>query len=336
MTIVKRALLLLVLVLCAIGPVFAQRKVSIRLASPAPENTPWGKALNQIASEWAKVSNGQVELKVFHGGVLGSEDDMLRKLRGGAIEAGVFTSIGLSSITPEIMTLSAPFLIRNDAELEAVLKDLRADLGGRLNGQGFFTVAWANSGWVKVFSKKEVFVPADLKRMKVASSEGTPTLNDAFKKMGYQIIPVSLNDLLVSLNSGQTEALYLSPLYVGGMQLFGIANNMMSTNIAPFLGAIVVNQRIWRQVPDQYKDQLANIAQRIATGVGSSVNKLESDAVKTMTSHGLKVNVPSPEQEKLWHEDIQRVMPSLLENKTFDRDLYQKINGIVARYRGGR
>jgi TRAP-type C4-dicarboxylate transport system substrate-binding protein len=331
MTIVKRALLLVVLVLCAIGPVFAQRKVTIKIGCTLPPDTPYySKALADIANGWEKASKGEVKVTIL-ASIAKSEVDLMHQVKTNALQAGVFTSIGLSEIAREIMTLSAPFLIRNDAELKAVLDDMGTDLEEKLNQQKFFTVAWAASGWVKIFSKTPVLAPAQLKRLKVGSSSDTPGMNDAFKKMGYQIIPVGANDLLVSLNSGKTEAMYSSPLYVGGMQLFGITKNMMSTNIAPFLGAIVVNQRTWRQVPDQYKDQLASIAQRIATGVGSSITKLENDAVKTMTSYGLKVNVPSPAQENEWHVDIQRVMPSLLDNKTFDRDLYQKISNILGR-----
>ena len=55
------------------GPVFAQRTVTIKMASPVPENTPWGYFFNQLAADWRRITNGEVELIVYHNGVAGSE-----------------------------------------------------------------------------------------------------------------------------------------------------------------------------------------------------------------------------------------------------------------------
>jgi hypothetical protein len=51
-----------------------------------------------------------------------------------------------------------------------------------------------------------------------------------------------------------------------------------------------------------------------------------------MVTDGLKVITPSPVQEELWHNEIFKVMPSLI-GTTFDRDLYQRINEILEQSR---
>ncbi|MDR2632890.1 MAG: TRAP transporter substrate-binding protein DctP [Treponema sp.] len=314
---------------------FAQRKLTIKLASMAPENTPWGAALNRMSQEWARVSKGEVELRVYHNGVAGGEEDVLRKLRLNQIQGAVFTSAGLNLITPEIMTLSVPFFIRDDAELARVLRDIKPDLEAKINEKGFFTLAWAKSGWVKIFSRREVFVPQDLKRQKLATSPDTPEISQAFKVMGYQMVPVMISDLLVSLNSSMIDAVYQSPVLVGGMQLFGITKHMASINIAPFMGGIILNQRAWSRVPEAYKPAIIEASRRIAEEIGDSITQLESSVVKTMTSYGLTVNQVSPEQEQAWYSDVERAMPALL-GTTFNREIYQKINGILQLYRSGR
>ncbi|MDR1985671.1 MAG: TRAP transporter substrate-binding protein DctP [Treponema sp.] len=313
---------------------FAQRKVTIKLASMVPENTPWGAALNRMSQEWAAVSKGEVELRVYHNGVAGGEADVLRKLKLNQIQGVVLTSAGLNLIDSEIMTLSAPFLIRNDSELNRVLRDLKPVLEEKINKQGFFTLAWAKSGWVKIFSRREVFLPQDLKRQKLATSPETPEISQAFKVMGYQMVPVMMNDLLVSLNSGMIDAVYQSPALVGGMQLFGIAKNMASINIAPFMGGIILNQRAWSRIPEAYKPGLIEVSRRIAEDISDSITELETNVIKTMTSYGLKVNQISPEQEQAWYADVEGAMPALL-GSTFNRDLYLKINSILQQYRSG-
>ncbi|MDR2740537.1 MAG: TRAP transporter substrate-binding protein DctP, partial [Treponema sp.] len=187
-------------------------KLVLKIASLVPEDSPWGRAINQIAEEWYEITNGEVELQVSHGGVLGSEAAVLQQLRLGQIQGAVLTSSGLNSIAKGIITLSCPFLIRNDQELARVLDELKPELEGMLNSGGVFTLCWAQVGWIKVFSKEPVFVPADLKKQKVAASEDELEMLQAFKAMGYQMIPISLNETLFALSGGMVDAVYQSPI----------------------------------------------------------------------------------------------------------------------------
>ncbi|MDR2535312.1 MAG: TRAP transporter substrate-binding protein DctP [Treponema sp.] len=315
--------------------IFAQRKVTIKLASMAPENTVWGAALNRISREWAAVSNGEVELRVYHNGVAGTETDVLQKLKINQIQAAVLTSFGINLISPEVMTLSTPFFIRDDNELKTVLNAIKPELEAKINAKGFQTLTWVKSGWVKLFSKSPVFVPSDLKRLKVGTTPDAPELTQAFKTMGYQMIPINGSDTLIALNSNRIEALYQSPVMVGGLQLFGVAKHMTSLNVAPFMAGIFLNERAWRMIPEQYRAEIARRSNRIAEEIDASITQLEAEAVQTMKRHGLVVNQVSPEQSQIWYSDMERAIDSLL-GTVFDRDTYKKVQLILTDYRSKR
>jgi TRAP-type C4-dicarboxylate transport system substrate-binding protein len=157
----------------------------------------------------------------------------------------------------------------------------------------------------------------------------------AFVVMGYQMVPVGANDTLVALSSGKIDAVYASPIGAGGYQLFGVAKNMSSLNVAPFLGGLVLNQRAWRAVPDQYKQRLIDVTARIVRDLDQSMTKLEDDVVNVMKRNGLIVHQVSPQQAQVWYDDTDRATPTLLGN-TFDRDLYQRIDTILKDYRNKR
>jgi TRAP-type C4-dicarboxylate transport system substrate-binding protein len=316
-------------------PLYAQRKITIKLASLVPENTPWGAAINRMAVEWAQATNGEVELIVYHNGVAGNEADVLRKLNLNQLQAAVFTSIGLNSVTPELMTLSYPLLIRNDAELEVVLQKLRPELDARIEKNGFTTLAWARAGWVKIFSKMPVYTPADLRRQKLGTNPDELEMLQAFKTMGFQMVPVNMNEVLVFLNNGAIDAVYQSPIAVAGYQIFGVAKHMSTINLAPFMGGIIMNRTAWRRIPDRYKDQLLAICKRIESEIDGSIAKLETEAVTTMSRYGLTINQASPAQEQEWYQDMARHEDELV-GPIFNREIYQKITDILQEYRRGR
>ena len=317
------------------GTLFAQRKITLKMASPVPENTPWGQCLNKIASEWRRITNGEVEIVIYHNGVAGSEEAVVRNLRVNQIQAAVLSTFGMYELSPEIMTLSCPFLIRDDEELDKVLSGLKPELEETINSKGFFTLAWSRVGWVKVFSRAPVFTPGDLKRQKLGTNGEQAELNQAFKTMGFQMIPVARNDILIALNGGMVDAVYESPIAVGSLQIFGLAKNMASINIAPFMGGIILNQRAWRSVPDKYKSQLVEATRRLELELDHSVRALEEDMIKTMGNYGLTVNQLSPAQEQLWYDEIGRVMPGLV-GTVFDRNMYARIETILRNHRSGR
>jgi TRAP-type C4-dicarboxylate transport system substrate-binding protein len=322
-------------ILISAGPLFAQRKITIKLASMVPENTPWGVALNRMAAEWSRVTNGDVTLQVYHNGVAGGETDVLRKLKQNQIQAAVFTSLGMSSIAKEVMTLSVPFFIQTDDELEWILSNVKGELEKKIDENGFYMLAWAKAGWVKIFSRSPVFAPDDLKRQKLGTSADQEELMQAFKAMGYRMVPMEINDSIIALNSGMVDAVYQSPIAVGGFQIFGIAKNMTDLNVAPFMGGIVMNRVAWRTVPDRYKPAITEVTNKIAEEIDSSINQLEEEAIRTMLNYGLIVNHVNNDQAKLWYADTERAMPALL-GTTFNRDLYNRITVLLNNFRSGR
>jgi len=333
-------LLFALVLVFSVAPLYAQRRqntIVIRLASPVPENTPWGYFLNQIANDWSRITSGLVELRIFHGGTAGNEKDVVRNLRTNQLQAAVLSTYGLYEISPEVMTLSSPFLIRNDEELDLVLGEVREGIEKKISDAGFYTLAWARVGWVRFFSKQPVFTPDDLKRQRLGTNADQAEMNRAFREMGFQMIDVARHDILVALNSNMVDAVFSSPVAVGSTQIFGLARNMASINIAPFIGAIVFNQHrgAWRAVPDRYKPLLIDSIRRHEATLDIAIRQLEDDLISTMGNHGLTTNQLTPEQEQLWYDEAARALPRLL-GTLFDRELFGRIEAILKEHRNRR
>ena len=331
----KHTILALLVLVLVTGNLCAQRKITIKMASPIPEGTPWGRYFNQIATEWKRVTNGEVEMVIYHNGVAGSEKDVVRSLRLNQIQAAVLSTFGLYEISPEVMTLSCPFLIRDDDELDLVLGELKGGLEEKFDAKGYYTLAWARVGWVKFFSKAPIYVPNDLRKQKLGTNADQAELNKIFKTMGFQMVPVERNDILVALNSNMVDAVFQSPVAVGSAQIFGLAKNMASINVAPFIGAILINQRTWRSIPDKYKPQMIEVVRKYEAELDRAIRELEDTMIKTMGNYGLIVNQLNPEQEQLWYDEIGQVTPNLV-GTLFDRRIYGQIGTILQNYRNER
>jgi len=338
----KSFLFLVVFSLLFTNAVFAQRgsssqsdTVEVRLASFMPRNSDWGRTLDRMAAEWARVTNNAVRLVIIHDGLEGGEQKTLSSMSLNNIQAALFTSFGLLYICPSVMTLSAPFCIRTEPELDLVLKDARPILDAQVSKTDYVSLALIKGGWVNIFSKEPVVVPDDLRRLKMASNPEDAKLNAAFKAMGFNLVESEITDLGPKIASNMINAFYQTPASVAPLGLYKMLNNMMDTPIAPFLGAIVINRVTWNKISPDNRAKLLQVTQRTAGDFEAVMPKTVTNAIAMMQREGLKVNKVSSAQEQLWQTEVQKAMPSLMGN-TFDPELYNKMTEILRKSRSGQ
>lgn len=309
--------------------------VEIKLASSLPSNSDWGVILDRIAADWYRISNGEVILTVQHQRA-GSEEEYLRWLRQDRFQAAVFTSSALNNVAPEIMALSIPFLIRNNEEFDAVLAEVRPILDAKIEERGYKNLTWAKAGWVKIFSRSRVSVPDDLRRLKLATSPSDKKFSDAFKAMGFQLVGAPITDIPLFFNSGRIDAIYQSPIMVQATSLHKMANHLLSLNLAPFMGGILMNPQGWERIPERYREPLREIVRRAGMEFEESFYRREAEAVALMRREGIIYNEISSREEQIWLNDIGSRIPGLVDRNIFDKAMYLRIQDILQRYRSSR
>lgn len=302
--------------------------VTIKLASVAPEHSPWGIALNILATEWERITDADVT--IYHDAIAGAEDDILRKMRIGQLQAAVLTSSGMKNVVPEVFSMSVPFLIRTEEALNFVLRHVAEELEERFRDNRLHVLAWSRAGWVYFFSKSPVTFPDDLRPQRLAADPSNEELLQAFKIMGFRPIPIPLPELVTSLNSGLVDAFYQSPLAAAGFQSFGLAPYMLNVKVAPFLGAIVITDSAWRRIPAAHRDEFREATRAIASDMEKAVGMLEQQAIAMMQMDGLVVAESSPEIEEAWERDVSRFDEAFLD--LFDTEMTNRVRELVEEF----
>ncbi len=325
----KKVLYLLCVSLIVSAPVSAQ---VIKLGSLAPEGSPWDKALRRIAVDWNTVSNGRLKVRVFAGGIAGDEPNMVRKIRINQLQAAAITGVGLGSIVEDIYAVQLPFLIRTTEEMEYVMAEMEPTLNRMLEGKGFTMVAWFLAGWAHLFSKTPATTPAEVKRLKLQVDYSAPTITQAWKELGFRVVPIASTEVLAALQSDMIEAFLLTPLTAAAMQWFGLAKNMMDLPIAPMIGGLIISERVWNGIPDDLKPELLSIVEQHLAILSRESAALEEEAVAIMLENGLQINPVSPQVKAQW----ERVMSEgldLITGKAVSTDMVGEVKMHLEEYR---
>lgn len=289
--------------------------VRIRLGTLAPQGSSYHRILQELGEKWKAATNGQAQLTIY-AGTMGSELELVRRMRAGQLQAAAITTTGLASIDRGVTALqSIPMMVRTLDELEYVKAKLGPMLDRRLDSKGFKVLFWADAGWVRFFTRQRIDRPEELKRLKTFVTAGETQQFDLMKSAGYSPVALEWADALTSLQTKMIDAVPTIPYYGLATQVYTIAGYMLDLNWAPLVGALVVNKKTWDALSPE--TQAALSAAAIETGKQfQAQGRRESDeAVAAMQKRGLTI--------------VPISAPLLIEWRTANEQMYPRIRGTL-------
>lgn len=327
------ALSLVVLGVSAVA--HAQRSTRIRIGTIVPEGSLWHETLQHMAQDWRRISGGQVTVQVFAGGSLGDEIEMVRQVRSRRLQGVALSSIGLSRIDNSVACLQVPLLIDSYAELDYVRDRLASTLEARIEARGFKVLNWADGGWVRVFSKEPMTTPADLRGMKLFTSAGDPETEVLYTRFGFRVVPLSIVDLVTSLQTGMIEAVPSVPLFAQLQELYKLTPHMLNVKLTPLVGGTVVDAAVWRQLPAEHRAAMLESAADAGMQMRNPIRQLGEDTIAEMATRGLRVIEPDAATLAAWRREAESIYPRL-RGEYCPADVFDQVVRLRDEYRAAR
>lgn len=284
------------------------KNVVIKLATVAPKDSTWHEFLLDLDDKWREASGETVRLKIF-AGTLGDEDDIMRRIRIGQLDAATVTSAGLSTVHAAAKAFHIPLAFASYEELDYVQSRIAKTLEAVLKEKGIIVLSWGDAGWVHFFTKSPVRYPNDLRKQKLfvwAAGDAT-AVEELWKKMGFKPVPLSSVDMLPALQTGMITAYQAPPLAALANQWFAFTDSMTDLKWAPLTGATVISTRAWSRIPADLRPILLKLAQEAGVKLRNDVRELEQNAIAAMIKRGLQVVPVPPEALKEWEALTQSV-----------------------------
>ena len=299
------------------------RKTIIKMATLAPEGTPWHALIAKMGERWKEETNGNVRLRIYPGGIVGDERDMIRKMRIGQIHGAAISAEGLSEVNPQYTYCFIPLFFQGYEDIDFIRNQIKDDLVSGAEENGVKVLTMVDVGWVYWFTKDPVITPDDLKSQKIWTWAGDYKTAKLWDEAGFNAIPLSVPDVHSSLQTGLVNAMAFPPLYVAANQYFGITSNMLNMKWGILTAALVIDLKIWNRIKPKYQKIMQKVSDEIGLEYQLNNRKEEDDAVEVMKEYGLKVNDLSPEQLSEWNILVESMYPlirgNIVQEEIFDR-----------------
>jgi len=315
------------------APAHAGERKAVRLATLAPKGSSMYKSLESLRERWTKAPDGGVKLVIYPDGVMGSESDIVRKMRAEQLQAGVLTVAGLQEIDKSAAALqNLPLIFRTLDEAAYVREKLRPTLEKRFEEKGFVMIFLGDVGWVHFFSKEPIIHPDDLKKVKLFTWSGDNQAIDLMKNLGLHPVPLEPTDILTGLQTGLIDAVAMVPFFALAAQLYSPTPHMLDLDWAPLVGAGVVLKKTWDAFPQNVRDDLRASATKTGAEIIERQRVENDEAVQAMQKRGLVVHKTTPAIEAEWRAFVEPVYPKLRGLEVPD-DMYDAVLSSLAELR---
>lgn len=327
-----RPLTTLVLLAVIVTGAIAQEKI-IKFASIAPEGTSWLVTMKELDAAVRKETGGKVGFRIYAGGSQGEDKDFIRKMRLGQLHAAGITGVGLGEIAPKVRILDSPFLFQNTAEVDHVLAAFDAEFSRAFEENGYVLLGWAEVGFANVFTNKPVKAIADMKGVKMWMWEGDPVAEAAFKALDIRPIPLSVIDVMTSLQTGLIDGAYASPYGAVALSWHTRVKYMMNPPLANAMGAVVITKKMFDTLTPEQQEVVTRNGRKFMAELTRRSREDNAKALGTLTRNNVQtVDATSPGQLKEFAEIGRRARQSLV-GKLYDQDLLTRVEKAVADFR---
>ena len=307
--------------------------VIIKFATLAPEGTPWMNIMEEMNREVQEKSGGQVAFRFYAGGVAGDERDVIRKIRINQLHGGAFSGFGLGEVLPEIRVLELPLLFRAGQEADHVATALFEHFAAAFAQKNFVLLALNDAGAVYVFSKDPIRTKADMARSKIWTWQGDPLPQAIFKAYGIVPVPLSLPNVLPSLQSGLIDACYGTPLTVLALQWFTKVKYRTSLSITNVMGALVLSDALWQQLSAAQQTLVRETVHKYNARAVTNMRQYETKALTLLqTTAGIET-IPVAEEEVARLQHISEQVRQELVGRLYPQESLDRVLALRDAYR---
>ena len=311
------------------------QEYTIKFATLATEGSTWMNVFREYDAAIRKESGGRMGFKIY-AGTQGEDKDVMRKIRLGQLHSAGITGVGTGEISSKLRILDAPFLFQNYDEVDHLHQVMTSEFEQEFLNNDFVLLGWAEVGFVYVYTNTPVRGVADMKGVKMWMWEGDQIAEAAFQALGIKPIPMSVVDVLTSLQTGLINGAYTSPLAALALQWNTRVKYMMSVPLADASGAVVIAKKKFNSLPTDLQEILLRNGKKYMAELTQKSRDENAASIQTLKKNGIQwVEVTDKKTLQEFRNTGKAARQSLV-GKLYDQAFLDRVEKILADFRTGR
>jgi TRAP-type C4-dicarboxylate transport system substrate-binding protein len=266
---------------------FAEEPFVLKVATLAPEGTSWIRLFDSMRAEIEQATNGRVSVRMYAGGVMGNDADVLRKIHLGQVHIGGFSAEGTNLAYPQIQVLELPFLVDSYQKADKVRERLRKEIETGFAHRGLVPLAILDQGYNAFYTKDR-----PVRRIEDAAGLKGPLLLGAVEEAtlrALKITPIRFGvmESISALKSGMFNSQLVPAQWVLGTQEFTILKYINLPTMTYCPGSILIAKNVFGSLRAEDQGALRKISRKYETLFNKEARKAEQECYKAFQEYGM-------------------------------------------------
>lgn len=290
---------------------FSVQARELSISTVLSDAFPWGQAAEKWAELVEERSEGRLTMRVYPNAqlVAGDQTREFSAMRSGLIDAAVGSTINWSPQVPELNLFSLPFLLPDEAAVDAVTGGAAGEaIFAAIESRDVVPLAWGENGFRQLSnSRGAIAAPEDLEGLKIRVV-GSPLFQDTFSALGADPTQMSWTDAQPALTTGAVDGQEnpLSVFDVARIDQVGQAHltlwNYMND---PLIFA--VNRRVWESLDEADREILREAAVDAGEWEIAMTREQEAERLAAIRERGVEVTELNEAQYQAFVEATESV-----------------------------
>ena len=246
----------------------AEAPCNLRIATVAPDNTPWATQLQSLEERIEEASGGRINVMPRLGSSAG-ENSLARQCRDGSLEAVGASTAALATLVPELSVFEIPFLFDTPQQADAIIdRQLFRQVDRLLAAAGFKLYMFNENGFRNFATTNGTVIrsAADFAGLQMRAQDSW--IHEAMYRAlraNYTTIPVT--ETQTALSTGRVNGFDNTPLFAQAAGWHNSINTWIVSNHIYQPAVVVYNKAWFDSLPDDLQEiLLANRQEETRTG----------------------------------------------------------------------
>jgi len=305
----------------------------LKIATLVPEGSEWMIALKTASTEIEAQTNGRVKLKLYGGGVQGSDQNVIRKIRVGQLHGFTTTGGGLTALHRDAGIYSMPLMFNNIDEATYVRAKMDNRLREMLEDAGWVNFGFSFSGFAHLMSNKPVSSLKDLEKLRIWVPEDDRIGFDAIRTLGGAPVQMPMTDVLTGLQTDLLDTVVTSPMGAVVFQWHGQVRYVTELPLVYLYSALVINHKPFSRIAPADQAIVREKLEAAQRSLNISGADDDDRFMTALINSGIQSMTVDPNQVATWRNLVRNSNRRLGEHGEFTLAELDELEAHLADYR---
>ncbi len=327
----KAGLLIFACLLAATG-----NAQTLKIATLTPEGSEWMQDMRASAAEINKRTDGRVTIKYYGGGSRGTDAKVLREMRLGRLQGGVFTPSALMEQYSDIGMYGMPMVFKSIEEADYVRSVMDSKIIAGLDDAGYVTFGFAATGFAMMMSLEPVATLEDLSGKRVWVPEGDDVSKATMDALDVNSIPLPLTDVYTAIQTGALDIVTMSSVGAVLLQYHTKLKYVTDLPLIYTIGFMAIDKKAFSRLSAADQEVVRTVMSELYARYDKLNIEDESAAKAALLKAGMQKVVPEPGPLAELQAAVRKSNDALAASGMVSRDLYEDLLRLVDEYRAGQ